>query len=850
MALRNTAKQQEVDLLFSDQQTLNPFAVEPGAGALENFIPQYKKLTRVTNMPLYNTNQDMSAVWHLVDFRFVRASAPEEQLLIFKADGKVYMRQGGDEHIIFPVNLRETASGSQTSVTTASVSSYAASGATVTSGVGDVQWLNASNAVGAPDGNVTGATGINGNNKPFSDYLLLTGYAPSIPAGATILGIQVNATASATDSPRNNLTATLTMNSTAVSSTKSLSPGPSLALLSYGDSSDLWGFSWTSANIANIGVRFQATPTQPPPTFSSFVDAAQIVIFYTTATSVSQALVVAQPLVKKPVIAQINNRLHVCDGAQYLIWDGWSWQQGGLQRTNGSPSTAFVNSGSLTGTYQIATTWVYTDNLGVRVHESSRSDIVTLTPSSQNIKVSQPSSPPPRATDWSVYMSEVSTSTDLLRVSTAGINVTSQTVSAEPASTAPSVPFRNDPPPMTNVLTQWKYRLAANQTAFPSQMWFSALGEVAAYLNGAPEESWCGLSTNQPANISVSDLVNEWTLPDQGEVFTNAIWHDNFLVMFSNRNGYMLMGDGSLLDNVALRDFYPQKVFNFGAASAFSTVSTPQGLVVLTEDRRLWLWDGKELANIGVGIQSRLSAISSDDLADTQLAYWENNGRTWLLIPLSDRIAVMDFGVRTQDNPRGVWFSIGSLSSIPQVTSLAIYNPGAPILLAGCADGSTLLLDTISQPCILGESAILNQCYLSGGTVLASPTAVARTASIEPVEGKWTDARYIQFYHTGSSDNTATGIRTTDPTVNVYYDGLNPFKPSSPIAQTLYTVPQSKERRAWLATSSTSSAAGGIGRRFQSELIFTTTDTASGLLNNNEVWEYSLAVTPHKELSQ
>src|ERR1700747_168369 len=659
MALKQpSSKTQIVDLLISDETTVNPFAVSPTQGDLENFIPYYKKLVRQQPMPNNHTSIQASQVWHILDFKYVTAGVSHQKLLIFKSDGKVYDATSGTEVAVAPPTLFAT----------------------------------------------------------------------------------------------------------------------------------------------------------------------------------------------KPGIATINNRLHASDGTNYFIYDGTSWVVAGLPRPN--PFTASANSTGLTGVYTGAVTWVVEDGSGNRIHESSRSNTQILTLTNQGFKFDISAlTPPARATHWSAYISQVAGSAVLLRAATTVIATTNTTVTANPASTAPSAPIRNDPPNMTNVLGSWKNRLAARNETQPSQFWFSAFGEVAANNNGAAEESWPGSQpTSGPfsGNTSISDLSNEWTLPDLGEQVVSTVWFDNMIFVFSNRNGYAIGGDGSLLDGVSLRDFYPNRVFTFGAASQFSTVAMPDGLAVLTPERRLCFWDGNSSPlDIGIDIQQRLNGLSSTDLAALKLGYWEGNGRRWLLLPLHDRLQIFDFSIHIRNtgestpspyviaSTRGIWFSIGSQSALPQVTTVGIYNPTAtniPVLLAGCADGTTKQLDGVTQ--ITGTA----------------PVAIARTASFEPTDGSWSEMMYCELFSVGTGDNSTTGIRTSNPVVTAYYDGIDPTNPQNGVNIPLRTVPQTNELRGWLKSSNNQSSCGAMARRIQLEVKFVKTDTAGGNYLGNEIWELALAHSPKAEL--
>jgi hypothetical protein len=96
MPLRQTKKLQTDELLIHDSTVQNPYAASPDAGTLENFVPSYGKLIRVPYSAPFQGSAAQSKIWGICDFHFVR-KAREQQLLIFKANGKVYKRTAGTE---------------------------------------------------------------------------------------------------------------------------------------------------------------------------------------------------------------------------------------------------------------------------------------------------------------------------------------------------------------------------------------------------------------------------------------------------------------------------------------------------------------------------------------------------------------------------------------------------------------------------------------------------------------------------------------------------------------------------------------------------------------------------------
>jgi len=479
-----------------------------------------------------------------------------------------------------------------------------------------------------------------------------------------------------------------------------------------------------------------------------------------------------------------------------------------------------------------------------------------VAPAAQNIRVTMPADLPARATHWSVYMSELSNSDILRRVATVAITSATTDISAEPASTSPTMPIRNDPVLPTKVLEVWKNRVVMRSETNNDQLWFTAFGEVKGLLNGACEESLPGRGS-----ASVSDIVNSWTLPDAGEPLTAALWYEEYLWAFSDRNTYVIRGEGALLDARSLRDFFPTHIFSFGAAGPDCVCGTPYGLAFLTKERNLWLWPGTgEMLDIGKDIQTRLNTLSDVQLQKVQLFYWTGGGNTWLVINLADRVGVFDFGIQTKDSPVGVWYSIGNQNGLPGVpTAFANFNlNGRQALIVGCSDGSVRQLDTdadngitVCQPAHLGLSFNLGSVYL-GATVQNSPNCTARTGSWQPSEGNWSEGKYLEIFYKSTGDTDATGVRATAPTINMYFNDINPESPDGAVSQFLTDITSNFEKRAWIRPNVASSSCGALAKRFQVEINYTTTKTdgqARPQLLNDEIWQLAFAWEPRPDLT-
>jgi hypothetical protein len=521
-------------------------------------------------------------------------------------------------------------------------------------------------------------------------------------------------------------------------------------------------------------------------------------------------------LAAKPSAQSIANRLHVSDGVQYLIWDGWDWFQAGLDPPASAPTTALV-AGSLTGAYKVAVTAVHIRN-AVRIHEGPRSPVTSvINPAAQNIRVTKPADLDSRATHWSIYISEIAGAGNRLRrAATATVNEATKDISADPATTAAFSPIRNDAPQPSRVLFQWKNRLGMGDRANVERFWFTAFEEVKAHGNGAPDESVPGRNTS-----SISDLVNSWTLPDYGEALRAGAWHENFAFLFSDRNGYVVQGEGGLLDSRAVRDFFPLHSFDFGAAGPWAVRSTPYGLVVFTPERRLYLWaGGKEVTDIGHSIQRDLDTISDADLFDTELVRWEGNGRDWLLLisPGLSKMYIYNFSALIGEN-RGAWFHYTPASST--VSTGATYREsGLPYLLLGMADGSVQQFDAECQPAHLGFTFTLGKVYL-GSAVQNSPATTIRTAHNAPQPSRFLNGKYLLVKHRLKGASEANAISATDPVVKAYYDRLAPDasgEPASGITLTLGSRLPNEEQRIWLKPSAAASAAGARAKQYTFEL--------------------------------
>lgn len=155
--------------------------------------------------------------------------------------------------------------------------------------IGSSAWVNPTNAASS---NNSYATCNEGNE---SNYLRATNFGFSIPAGATIDGIIVEV------EKRNSSNNVLVSDNIARLSKTSGYVGDNLAAgewptsdtyVSYGGASNLWGTTWSVAEInsSDFGYAISMTPNfEGPPTTDINVDHIRITVYYTEAASSSSS---------------------------------------------------------------------------------------------------------------------------------------------------------------------------------------------------------------------------------------------------------------------------------------------------------------------------------------------------------------------------------------------------------------------------------------------------------------------------------------------------------------------------------------------------------------------------------
>ena len=809
MGIRKQQKTSSITILPGLALDLNPFAQTAGsARVLRNFIPERGRIARKTFSPDFTVAPTPAGgdVWHLRNYRYTRASAQENKLLILREDGKVYERQSSYEQELFPSLAESSTTGADAAATSVSIVG------------GDVAWTNPTDIATSNDTRATVTLGL----VSSSQVLRVDNLGFAVPATSAIRGVIVTVEGNETTlGAPITWEANLLMGGSRVGTAKTgWNFGTSDSTVSLGATNDLWGTSLLASDVngTGFGVDVRVTVGGFGGAANDFaVDYISVTVFYGTPGT---------PLLRKPFAQSFSNRFFFSDGIQQKVYDGrGAAKNWGIPRTTTVPVVTAQNlAGSIVAATGVkgAYTWVELDEAGNRVHESSRSNLnasfVVIGGVDDSVRLDITGiTPPARATHWSAYISELDGSEVLRRAATTAIATVTVDITAFPAATAAKAPIRNDPPPLSSVGALAKNRFFLRDDANPNTFYFSALGEVKGLLNGAAEESFPGYGTN-----TISDVVNSDFIPD---LEIRAICeHENIIFVFGTNATYALIGELNLLDNRAPRSLIKLRQFSENCAGADAAVSTPYGLAWMNSGRRIWLWQGgTELLDIGRPIQSILDTIPATEIRNTYLTWYSGNGRQWLVVNCrasapddedgaaeQHRTLVYDFGRAQQGGSQpGLWFEWTDILG----TAAGVFydDDGLPFLLIGDSLSTVKQADVVADPCHLETSSFLGKCYLSS-SVSNNPAAVLRTGLILPTGDSWTVGNYIQLL-TGDQDGAGTPRfgSLSDPTIGYRVDIENPDRINipGPITLTLDTATTSGDKRAWLIPEAAATGTSG-----------------------------------------
>ncbi len=145
--------------------------------------------------------------------------------------------------------------------------------------VGTIVWSNPGNAAASDDSRADAALTVANNT---SHYLKATNFGFSIPSGMTIIGIEVKIEKSASEAGEieDNL---IKLVKGGIIQGDSQSDGvwpTSDAIFTYGDVDNLWGSTWSVADInaSNFGVAISAFTTLDA---IAYIDHIEIIVYYT-----------------------------------------------------------------------------------------------------------------------------------------------------------------------------------------------------------------------------------------------------------------------------------------------------------------------------------------------------------------------------------------------------------------------------------------------------------------------------------------------------------------------------------------------------------------------------------------
>jgi len=161
-------------------------------------------------------------------------------------------------------------------------------GSAVTGVGGDSPWINPANAVGDTP---TDFTSIQLDRRDVGDPLRLTDFGFSIPTGAMIEGIEVALLTTGSDEPDSGNAVVITKDGSAAAGTAAtFSGGWSNGSLTIGSPAELWGTTWTAAEInsADFGLIVEIESGSDDDEFRLYT--AQIEVTYGVANILDQTL--------------------------------------------------------------------------------------------------------------------------------------------------------------------------------------------------------------------------------------------------------------------------------------------------------------------------------------------------------------------------------------------------------------------------------------------------------------------------------------------------------------------------------------------------------------------------------
>jgi hypothetical protein len=245
----------------------------------------------------------------------------------------------------------------------------------------------------------------------------------------------------------------------------------------------------------------------------------------------------------------------------------------------------------------------------------------------------------------------------------------------------------------------------------------------------------------------------------------------------------------------------------------------------MTPGRKINLWNGSLIYNIGDALQTQLKTIPSTSLTDVQFFWWDGNGRKWLVVSCdcaaiddltgttANRILIYDFDLQSDAEHPGEWFEWSDHG----YTWVSDYFDGAErFLLGGTDTGEVYNLDAICNPAHLDYSMILGRTYL-GSEIQDNPAATMRTGLVIPNNDLNATGLYLSVVR-GNQDGPSR-VTGTDPDVSCENNPINPdIQPSIPM--TVDDIKLSGEYLSWLSPELGAAKDGALGKQFQFELSY------------------------------
>jgi hypothetical protein len=794
MAARDKQKVSSYNLLLREATPQNPLLPTSGSRQVRNFIPRKGGyLERKTASQLFLSTDPAiaaSAVRRIIDFHYQdQYGGDHHEVLWVKDDGRIYLKRRGGELEVYPdIVVRASGFNDQGSGVT-TPSNVVDDSTTTAASLSDVAGAGDTLQLFFADERHYGTFSLTVRSQVFNTAGVTSRIRYSTDEGVNFTNIYSVTTARALQDD-------------------------TVSITGVDDINDIVVEAHQDANGGGV------------PTSIEFYDCR-------IEATWKDARVLSNPRDVAWVVA--NNKLFISDGDQTLVYlgqrNGGGWYVWGMPRPD-KPQVVLKGTGSgstLTTGRKHSVTWVHIED-GIRIHESPRSDISDCRAvTDQFYRVIRPISPPERATHWSIYGSPTDGATVQYRITTVPIDTlfyddNSQDL-GENGSLFLSIaaPERNDPPPKSQVLALHKARIFGRNEANKNELWFSALGEVRGLSNGAGEESFPGL-----AEDSISLLQNFLDTPDQtSEIIAAQSWA-NVLWFFTRREGFVLTGDGGLLDNNILRDFWPAPSFRVGCAGPQAISTTPYGLAWMSPERNLWLFAGSRggadltasLIDIGFEKQKLLNRIDDRELERMQLLYFAPmNSLVCRFTTYDSTNHLLFYSFDIQDPQTGItggWFEFTDVDATAIGT---MFDRNKEFLLVGEADGEIRVVEQITGNSVIGKSqALIGKLILGASSNIANyPAATYRTANANfGVDGmKDVKKVYVYPYRQSVADDDVS--TQAAPTVAFWPDVLDPDTPGSSTSITLSAVRNNRN-----FSGSIGSAGGTYADRVMVEVAFAT----------------------------